>query len=606
MSNKNIRGGESLKQSVDFQDFIDEVVQKNDIVDLISRYVTLKRVGNRFQALCPLHNDKKTPSFSVSPDKQLFHCFGCGAGGTVINFIMAKENLDFMEAVKLLAERAGVPIPDYRSAAEKNRAAQIHEKKKRMYEMNAEAARFFFNQLIAPENKQALDYLKNRKLLNSTIKSFGLGYAPDSWSALIDFMKTKGYSDQELLEVGLAVKRDNGTYFDKFRDRVMFPIVDLRGNVIGFGGRILTDKENAPKYLNSPETLIFQKKENLFAMNKAKNSKAGQILAMEGYMDVISLHQSGFDNAVASLGTAFTPQQAELIKRYSDKVVLCYDADEAGQKATDRAGEILREADIKTKVLKITDGKDPDEYIKVKGAEMFQLLVENAESFIEYKVHTIEKKFNLEDPVAKIEFVEQVAKVMAGIKSDVEREVYIKRCARNLDISPQSIQAQVDDYLRKKKMFDRNRDIRQEKRDFESRTGGRSDLDKMRLYNAEKLLLNLICEKEIFREVKDKLSPEDFSEGLHQRLAKIIFDTLNNGEKLNPVKVISQFDENDLGMVSEILSDDKNVDNKAEAVKMPLKIVLDYKTKKADAATAQGGDAAKLQEIMDRLKKEKK
>ena len=374
-----------MKQSVDFQDFIDEVVQKNDIVDLISRYVTLKRVGNRFQALCPLHNDKKTPSFSVSPDKQLFHCFGCGAGGTVINFIMAKENLDFMEA------------------AEKNRAAQIHEKKKRMYEMNAEAARFFFNQLIAPENKHALDYLKDRKLLNSTIKSFGLGYAPDSWSALIDFMKTKGYTDEELVEVGLAVKRDNGTYFDKFRDRVMFPIVDLRGNVIGFGGRILRDKENAPKYLNSPETLIFQKKENLFAMNRAKNTKSGQILAMEGYMDVISLHQNGFDNVVASLGTAFTPQQAELIKRYTDKVVLCYDADEAGQKATDRAGEILREADIKTKVLKITDGKDPDEYIKAKGAGMFQLLVENAESFIEYKVHGIEKKFNLEDPVAKIE-----------------------------------------------------------------------------------------------------------------------------------------------------------------------------------------------------------
>ncbi len=595
-----------MKQSVDFQDFIDEVVQKNDIVDLISHYVTLKRVGNRFQALCPLHNDKKTPSFSVSPDKQLFHCFGCGAGGTVINFIMAKENLDFMEAVKLLAERAGVPVPDYRSAAERNRAAQIHDKKKRMYEMNAEAARFFFNQLIAPENKKALDYLKDRKLLNSTIKSFGLGYAPDSWSALIDFMKTKGYSDEELVEVGLAVKRDNGTYFDKFRDRIMFPIVDLRGNVIGFGGRILKDKENAPKYLNSPETLIFKKKENLFAMNKAKNSKAGQILAMEGYMDVISLHQNGFDNAVASLGTAFTPEQAELIKRYADKVVLCYDADEAGQKATDRAGEILREADIKTKVLKITDGKDPDEYVKVKGAEMFQLLVENAESFIEYKVHGIEKKFNLEDPVAKIEFVEQLAKVMAGIKNDVEREVYIKRCARSIDISPESIQAQVEDYLRKKKITDRNREIRQEKRDFETRTGGRSDLDKMRLYNAEKLLLNLICEKEIFKEIKDKLCPQDFSEGLHQRLAKIIFDTLSNGDRINPVTVISQFDEGDLGAVSEILSDDKNVDNKAEAVKMPLRIVLDYKTKKADAATARGGDAARLQEIMDRLKKEKK
>ncbi len=595
-----------MKQLVDFQDFIDEVVQKNDIVDLISRYVTLKRVGNRFQALCPLHNDKKTPSFSVSPDKQLFHCFGCGAGGTVINFIMAKENLDFMEAVKLLAERAGVPVPDYRSATERNHAAQIHEKKKRMYEMNAEAARFFFNQLIAPENKYALDYLKDRKLLNSTIKSFGLGYAPDSWSTLIDFMKTKGYSDEELVEAGLAVKRDNDTYFDKFRDRVMFPIVDLRGNVIGFGGRILKDKENAPKYLNSPETLIFQKKENLFAMNKAKNTKEGQILVMEGYMDVISLHQNGFDNAVASLGTAFTPQQAELIKRYTDKVVLCYDADEAGQKAADRAGEILREAEIKTRVLKITDGKDPDEYIKAKGAEMFQMQVENSESFIEYKVHSIEKNFNLEDPVAKIEFIEQLAKVMAGIKSDVEREVYIKRFAHRLDVSPESIQAQIEDFLRKKIKTNNVRILRQERRDFEARTGGRSDLDKMRLYNAEKLLLNLISEKEIFKQIKDTLCPSDFTEGLHRRVAEIIFDTLDKGDQLNPVTVISQFDECDLGAVSEILSDDKNVDNKAEAVKMPLKILLDYKTKKADAVSARGGDAAKLQEIMDRLKKEKK
>ncbi|MBQ7096463.1 MAG: DNA primase, partial [Clostridia bacterium] len=263
-----------MKQSVDFQDFVDEVLEKNDIVDLISRYVSLKRVGNRFQALCPLHNDKKTPSFSVSPDKQLFHCFGCGAGGTAIHFIMQKENLDFMEAVKFLAERAGVPIPDYRTAAERNRAAQLHEKKKRMYEMNAEAGRFFYAQLNEPKNKAALDYLQGRKLLDATIRRFGLGYAPDSWSALIDYMKEKGYTEEELCEAGLAVKRDNGTVFDKFRDRVMFPILDLRGNVIAFGGRILTDKENAPKYLNSPETLVFKKKDNLFAMNIAKNTKA--------------------------------------------------------------------------------------------------------------------------------------------------------------------------------------------------------------------------------------------------------------------------------------------------------------------------------------------
>lgn len=595
-----------MKQSVDFQDFIDEVVQKNDIVDVISRYVTLKRVGNRFQALCPLHNDKKTPSFSVSPDKQLFFCFGCNAGGTVINFIMAKENLDFMEAVKLLAERAGVPVPDYRSATERNRAAQLHEKKKRMYAMNAEAARFFFNNLIAPENKRALDYLRQRKLSNATIKGFGLGYAPDSWSKLIDFMKTKGYTEEELIEGGLAVKRDNGTCFDKFRDRVMFPILDLRGNVIAFGGRILTDKEGAPKYLNSPETLVFKKKDNLFAMNIAKNSKAGQFLLMEGYMDVISLHQNGFDNAVASLGTAFTPQQAEIIKRYADKAVLCYDSDEAGQKATHRAGEILREADIKTKVLKLNEGKDPDEYIKAKGAEMFQLLVDNAESFVEYKIHCIEKQYNLEDTVEKIEFIEQIAKIFANITNDVEREIYIKKIARETDVSPDSIEVRVRELSRKLQRSQATKEQNREKRQFEERTGGRSDLEKMRVYNAEKLLLNLICEKEIFKQVKDRLTPGDFSEGLHRKLAEIIFETLSKGERVNPVTVISMFDQEQLGAVSEILSDDKNVESPAEAVKMPLKIVLDYKRKQDDRVSAAEGDDAKLQEIMDRLKKEKK
>ena len=595
-----------MKQSVDFQDFIDEVIEKNDIVDLISRYVTLKRVGNRFQALCPLHNDKKTPSFSVSPDKQLFHCFGCGAGGTAINFIMAKENLDFMEAVKLLAERAGVPVPDYRSAAERNRAAEIHDKKKRMYEMNAEAARFFFNNLIDKKNTKALDYLRARKLSNATIKSFGLGYAPDNWSTLIDYMKEKGYSEEELCEVGLAVKRDNGTYFDKFRDRVMFPIIDLRGNVIAFGGRILTDKENAPKYLNSPETLIYKKKDNLYAMNIAKNTKKGQFMIMEGYMDVISLHQGGFDNAVASLGTAFTPQQAEVLKRYADKVILCYDADDAGQKATDRAGEILREADVKVKVLTITDGKDPDDYIKTKGPEMFQLLIDNAESFVEYKIGKIEKQYNLDDTVEKIEFVEQIAKIFANIKNDVEREVYIKKIARKTDVSPDSINVRIKERMQKNQRNEKARFQRQEKKQFEERTGGRHDLERMRLYNAEKLLLNLICEKEVFKEVRDKLSPQSFEDGIHRKLAEIIFDVMSKGARLSPAAVLAQFDESEVGAVSEILSDDKNVDNKLEAVKMPLKTVLDYNEKKNNEILAKDGDAEKLQEIMERLKKDKK
>lgn len=596
----------AVKQNVDFQEFVDEVIAKTDIVDTLSRYVTLKRVGNRFQALCPLHNDKKTPSFSVSPDKQLFHCFGCGAGGTVIHFIMAKENLDFMEAVKFLAERAGIPVPDYRSQSERDKAAALHNKKKRMYEMNVEAARFFYSNLTAKGNEAAIEYLKSRGLSGATVKAFGVGYATDSWSNLIDFMKEKGYSEEELSEGGLAVKRENGTYFDKFRDRIMFPIMDLRGNVIAFGGRILKDKDNAPKYLNSPETLVFKKKDNLFAMNLAKNSKSGQFLVMEGYMDVISLHQNGFDNAVASLGTAFTPQQAELLKRYADKAVLCYDADEAGQKATDRAGDILRESGIKAKVLTVNDAKDPDEYIQKKGKEMFGLLVDNAESFIEYKIGKIEKKYNLEDTVEKIEFIEEIAKILANIKNNVEREVYIKKIARKTDISPDSIAVQVENLSRKIIVGEKYKEERNEKRNFERRTGGRRDLDKMRVFNAEKLLLNLLCEKAAFQKVSKTLKPEDFSEGIHRKLAEIIYDTHMRGEKIHPMSIIAEFDEKDAGRISEILSDDKNVDNHEKAAEMPLKIISEYRLQKEGETSTLDGDTEKLQEIMDRLKKDKK
>ena len=591
--------------SDDFQGFIDEVVEKNDIVDLISHYTTLKRVGNRFQALCPLHNDKKTPSFSVSPDKQLFHCFGCGAGGTAIHFIMAKENLDFMEAVRFLADRIGIPVPDFRSNTERVRAADIHNKKKRMYEINSEAGRFFYKNLISPEYSYALEYFRKRNLTNATIKSFGLGYAPNSWTSLIDFMKEKGYTEQELAEVGLAVRRDNGTYFDKFRDRVMFPIIDLRGNVIGFGGRIISDRDDAPKYLNSPETLIFRKKENLFAMNTAKNTTEGQFLLMEGYMDVISLHQNGFTNAVASLGTAFTPQQAELLKKYADKAVLCYDSDEAGQKATDRAGEILREAGIKGRVLTVTGGKDPDEYINAKGADMFRLLVDNAESFIEYKIHKIEKQYNLDDTVEKFEFIEQIAKILANIKNDVEREIYIKQTARQTDISPESISAQVAALAGKNRAAAAVRASREERRNFEIRTGLRGNIDQMRLNNAEKLVLNLMCEKEVFQLVRDKLTPDDFSEGIHKKLAQIIFEKYENGERINPISIISQFNEGDIGVVSEILSDDKNVDNKKAAVSMPLKTICEYRLKREEKALEGSDDTEKLQEIMEQLKKNK-
>lgn len=594
--------------STDFQGFIDEVIEKNDLAEVVSQYTKLKRVGNRFQALCPLHNDKKSPSFSISPDKQLFHCFGCGAGGTVIHFIMAKENLDFMEALKYLAERAGLSMPDPKSPKEKNEMARLHEKKQRMYKMNTEAAKFFHSCLVDPKYKYAYDYFLNRNIKRATISSFGLGYAPNSWDALLKHLKSLGYDEKEIEECGLCVKREaDGSYFDKFRNRVMFPIIDLRGNVIGFGGRIIDKNDDkSAKYLNSPETLIFKKKENLFAMNFAKNTKEDKLLLMEGYMDVISLHQNGITNAVASLGTAFTPEQAQIVKRYRGKAVLCYDSDEAGQKATKRAGEILTAAGIKTKVLTITDGKDPDEYINSKGAEMFLNLVENSKNLTEYRIGAIEKQYNLDDSSEKTEFIEKSAAVFAELRDPVEREIYIKSFSRKYDISTSAVEAHLKNLLRKEAVAEKRQSEAKERRDFEKRTGGRKNLDEMRLYNAEQLLLNLLCEKEVFALVSKELCEEDFSKGLHQKIAEKLFKIHKSGEKVNSAALISEFSPEEVPEAAKILLDDKNVDNKKEAAVQPLEIIKTIKNKKRENELLQNGDMESLKQIMEQLKRDKR
>ncbi len=593
--------------SSDFQSFIDEVIEKNNIVEIVSEYTKLKRVGSRFQGLCPLHNDRKSPSFSVSADKQLFHCFGCGAGGTVINFIMAKENLDFMEALKLLADRARIPMPDTRTVQQRNEMAKIHDKKQRMYKMNADAGKFFHSCLINPKYSNALEYLKKRNIPLKTINTFGLGYAPDSWNALLNHLKSLGYKEEEILECGLCVKRDSdGSCFDKFRDRVMFPIIDLRGNVIGFGGRIINDKNgDAAKYLNSPETLIYKKKENLFAMNFAKNSSEDKLLIMEGYMDVISLHQKGFTNAVASLGTAFTPEQAQIIKRYKGRAVLCYDSDEAGQKAALRAGEILSNAGIKTKVLTVTGAKDPDEYINLKGTEMFKNLIETAVNLVEYRILKIEKQYNLDDGSEKIEFIDKVASIFAEIKEPVEREIYMKEFSRKYDISIPSIEAHIDKYKKKNEEVLKRREESAERRAFEKRTGGRRDFGDMRLYNAEQLLLNLISEKDVYNVLKDKLVAEEFSEGLHRKLVEIMIMIHMEGKALIPASVLSGFSSEELPEVAKILSDDRNVDNKIKAAQEALEIVKQTRNRKAEQELAESGDIDSLKEIINQLKKDK-
>ena len=400
--------------------FIDELVDRNDIVDVVSGYVRLsKRSGANQFGLCPFHSEK-TPSFSVNQEKQIYHCFGCGKGGSVINFIMEIENLGYRDAVAFLARRAGMAMPQEQEDAESRRRA-------RMLALNKDAARFFYEQLSTPGGSRARDYMARRRISPATAKNFGLGFAPDTWDSLEKAMRQKGYSDFELADAGLVRRGKNGGFYDTFRDRLMFPVIDVRGSVIGFSGRILGDGE--PKYMNSPETLVFNKSRNLFALNLAKKSKSGYILLSEGNIDVVSLPQAGFDSAVASLGTSLTPEQARLLSRYTDQVIIAYDNDGAGIKASQRAIGILEKLDVKVKVLRLEGAKDPDEFIKARGPEAFRKLLEGSESQADYRLRNVTGKYDLTQDEQKVEFLKEASDLVARLPGAVERQVYAMRVA---------------------------------------------------------------------------------------------------------------------------------------------------------------------------------
>lgn len=400
--------------------FLQELVEKNDIVDVVSGYVRLtKRSGANQFGLCPFHSEK-TPSFSVSPDRQIYHCFGCGKGGGVINFIMEIENLSFPEAVEFLAKRVGMPIPEEENSAESKR-------RRRMLDLNRDAARFFHTCLKSPEGRAAQAYMNARQITPQTATRFGLGAAPDTWDSLRNAMHELGYRDQELFEAGLVRKGKSGGFYDTFRGRLMFPVIDVRGDVIGFSGRILGDGE--PKYMNSPETLVFNKSRNLFAMNLAKKSKSGYIILAEGNIDVVMMHQAGFDSAVASLGTSLTAEQARLISRFTNEVVIAYDSDGAGKKASQRAIGLLEKLDVKVKVLSMTGAKDPDEFIKLKGADAFRNLLEKSENHIDYRLQTVTNKYDLTVDEQKVEFLKEASELVARLSGSVERQVYAMRVA---------------------------------------------------------------------------------------------------------------------------------------------------------------------------------
>ena len=418
--------------------FLDELSARNPIEDVVGQYVSLKRSGSNLFGLCPFHGEK-TASFSVAPDKGIYYCFGCHKGGNAVNFMMEIEGLSYPDAVRALAKRSGLEVPDDEQYQSRYRQQE------RLWALHKEAGRFFHARLMAPEGAAALKYALDRGMPKSTIINFGIGYAPDSWTALVDALRKKGYTDQELRDSGLVtVSKKNGNLFDRFRDRLMFPIIDVRGNVIGFGGRIMKKDDNAAKYLNSPETLIFNKRKNLFGLNIAKKTKLDYMILVEGYMDAIALHQYGFDCAVASLGTSLTEDHAVLLSRYTENVVLIYDGDEAGQRAAQRAIPMLEKAGLHIRVLQLKDAKDPDEYLKKFGADKFRNLLNESANRVEYQLNAIRKKYDLREDDQRVKFIAEAAEFVSTLTSAVQREIYGTRAAEAAGISFEAMKLEVN------------------------------------------------------------------------------------------------------------------------------------------------------------------
>ena len=506
--------------------FLDELIARNPIEDVVSQYVNLKRSGSNLFGLCPFHGEK-TPSFSVSPDKGIYYCFGCHKGGSVINFEMEIEGLSYPDAVRALAKRAGLEVP------EDEQYQSRYRQQERLWALHKEAARFFHSRLYAPIGANALQYATGRGMPKSILTKFGIGYAPDSWTDLADYLRSKNYTDQELRDSGLVtVSQKNGNLFDRFRDRLMFPIIDVRGNVIGFGGRIMNSSDkSAAKYLNSPETLIFNKRKNLFALNLAKKSKLGYLILVEGYMDAIALHQYGFDCAVASLGTALTEDGANLLSRYTEQVVLIYDGDEAGQNATQRAIPILEKAGLQVKVLKMRDAKDPDEYLKKFGADRFRILLEESANRVEYQLNAILKKYDLRDDEQKVQYLQESAGLIGSLSSAVQREVYGGRVAEAAGISEDAMKLEVNRALKRRTYQEKKK---QEKIDLSPARNLQPKEKSIRYSNLrsaraeEMIIAQVLREPALFAQIPD-LQPEIFSSEFLGRAFRQLRDRYHQG-----------------------------------------------------------------------------
>lgn len=514
------------------EEIIDEVREKNDIVDVISPYVRLTKRGANYVGLCPFHNEK-TPSFSVNTGRQSFHCFGCGVGGNSISFVMKYENLTFTEAIKQMADRVGINLPEEHDNPESGRRADLRT---RLFEIYKEAAKFYYFQLRGDYGEYPMSYLKGRGLTDKTINDFGLGYALKSSNALYNYLKSKGYSDELMIKAELVVFKEGRGIFDMFWNRVIFPIMDINSKVIAFGGRVMGEGE--PKYLNSKETDIFNKRRNLYGLNFAKHSRKSYMLLCEGYMDVIALHQAGFTNSVASLGTALTEEQARLIARYVKEVMITYDSDGAGVKAALRAIPILKSAGIRTKILKLAPFKDPDELIKNSGYEEFEERIKNAENSFNFELSNIEKGFDLSEPEGKTEFLNKVAERLTDFEEELERENYIAAVAEKYFVSKETLTKLVNKIGGAREIREAYKDAGEKiKRNNKINTADEG------LLKTNRFLLSIIADKpELYLRIKDIVSAKDFVTSLYKDVADRIFKQIEAGKKPNIAEIISRYE----------------------------------------------------------------
>ncbi len=581
------------------QDYIQEVVRRNDIEDVVQSYVQLRRRGRTCTGLCPFHTEK-TPSFVVYPETQSFYCFGCGAGGDVITFIKKISNLEYVEAVKLLASRVGMPMPN-----EEDKAGEMRRK---VLAINRDAARYFYDQLNKPTPEAALarEYWRRRRgLSDDTIRRFGLGYAPDSYSDLLHYLKGRGYNEEELLESGLVRRSEKGNLYNLFRHRMITPIIDLRGNVIAFGGRVLDDSK--PKYINSPETVVYKKSRTLFALNIAKRSTSRRYILCEGYMDVISMHQAGFDTAVCACGTALTPEQVKLIGEYADEVILSYDSDEAGQKAAARSLELFAPSPARVSVLNIPGAKDPDEFIKKFGRDRFEMLLNGTANATEFKLAKIRAKYDIATDKGRLDYIKEALALLAGHISPTEREVYAGRLAEETGISRGAIQTQLQGAVRRAEQTARRRRQQQLAGEGVAASikvpydlGGSKALG---LANAEQqLVAAMLKDPAVIRKVRAKITPGEFLLPEMQQVCSAIFALDSQGAAVSLSALGAVLSEQDLAQLAQLLARNADLNLTDQDIEMFLARIRKSLPKSSKAGSMS---ADELQNYLQSLQKEK-